>query len=168
VIAARRALEGSFELFQVDVPRGGVRVEDDFGVAFEEYPSATPSLVLNGTISALWGLHDMALVEGDGPALSAFEQGTSALLRRLHRYDTGFWSRYDLFAHPVPNVASPYYHREHLAQLAAMTQLMPNPLWETTRRRWQQYQRCAINRGAALVAKAAWRMAVSLHNKYDG
>ena len=39
-----------------------------------------------------------------------FEEGVTTLARNLHRWDTGQWSRYDLFPHPVPNVASPAYH----------------------------------------------------------
>lgn len=155
--AARRAMAGAFALFEIDVRQGGVRTEDEHGVAFEEYPSPTPSIVLNGLISALWGLADLALIEGDGPAQREYEAGVSALLRRLPRYDTGFWSRYCLFAHPLPNVASPYYHREHLAQLAAMARLWPDPRWAAMRTRWQRYQSSRPHRLAALAAKVAFR-----------
>jgi heparosan-N-sulfate-glucuronate 5-epimerase len=158
--AAQRAMDAAFVLFEVDVSRGGVRVEDDFGVAFEEYPTPTPSIVLNGLISSLWGVADLAAIQGDGPAHHAFQSGVGALLRRLPRYDSGFWSRYDLFAHPLPNVASPYYHREHLAQLAAMDRLAPDPRWDAMRVRWQRYQDSQVNRLAALAAKAAFRLVV--------
>jgi hypothetical protein len=156
---ARRAMEASFALFQLDVPRGGVRCEDNYGAAYEEYPSKRPSLVLNGNISALWGLYDLALVEGDGPARRVFDDGVAALIRRLPRYDLGFWSRYCLYPHPIPNVASPYYHRAHLAQLEAMERLAPHPLWGETRARWARYQDRASYRTAALGMKGLFRLA---------
>jgi heparosan-N-sulfate-glucuronate 5-epimerase len=161
--ASRRvgqALEAAFVLFEVDTAQGGVRTADEDGVAYEEYPSPTPSLVLNGLISALWGLADLAVIQGDGPARRAYQAGVAALLARLPRYDLGFWSRYCLFPHRLPNVASPYYHREHIAQLAAMMRLAPDPRWETMLRRWQGYQANPLKRGAALAAKVAFRLAV--------
>ena len=45
----------------------------------------------------------------------------------LDRYDTGYWSRYDLFPHAVTNVASPAYHRLHIEQLKAMALLTDRP-----------------------------------------
>jgi hypothetical protein len=158
---ARRAMEASFALFELDVARGGVRGEDDCGPAYEEYPSRWPSLVLNGNISALWGLYDLALVEGDGPARRAFDTAVQALWRRLPRYDLGFWSRYCLYPYPIPNVASPYYHRAHLVQLEAMERIAPHPLWAVTRARWAGYQERAACRTAALGAKGLFRL---VHN----
>jgi heparosan-N-sulfate-glucuronate 5-epimerase len=154
----REALEAGLVLFEVDASRGGVRTEDADGVGYEEYPSPSPSLVLNGLISALWGLADAALLLPAGRAARLFQDGAEALLRRLPRYDTGFWSRYCLFDHLVPNVASPYYHREHIAQLRAMARLMPDQRWEQTAQRWHMYQSRRLNRGAALSAKAVFRL----------
>jgi hypothetical protein len=158
---ARRAMDASFALLQLDVASGGVRCEDDCGPAYEEYPSRRPSLVLNGNISALLGLYDLALADGGGPARRAFDAAVAALLRRLPRYDLGFWSRYCLYPHPVPNVASPYYHRAHVVQLEAMEQIVPHPLWNLTRARWSAYQERASCWTAALGTKGLFRL---IHN----
>ena len=93
----------------------------------EEYPTQPPSFVLNGAIFALWGLRDVAVGLGHAEAGRAFEDGVDALAASIHRWDTGSWSLYDLFPHPVPNVASGAYHALHVAQLEAMVQLAPRP-----------------------------------------
>jgi hypothetical protein len=154
---ARAAMESAFVLFELDVDKGGVRSRDHYGVGYEEYPSRHPSLVLNGLISALWGLYDLALVQGDGPARRAHDAAVVALLDRLARYDLGFWSRYCLYPYPFPEIASPYYHREHLAQLEAMDRLWPDPRWSRMRLRWQRYQASPIARTLALGGKALSR-----------
>jgi hypothetical protein len=156
-------MEAAFALFELDSAHGGVRCEDEFGVAFEEYPTNPPSIVLNGLISALWGLGDLAIVQARGrsddtPAHRLFRSATTALLARLHRYDLGFWSRYCLFPHAVPNVASPYYHRAHLAQLSAMARIAPDPRWDEMHARWSSYQRSPACRAVALAGKAAFRI----------
>jgi hypothetical protein len=158
---ARRAMEASFALFQRDVACGGLRCEDEHGPAYEEYPSRRPSLVLNGNISALFGVHDMALFDDRSEARRVFDAGVEALLRRLPRYDVGFWSRYCLYPHPIPNVASPYYHRAHLVQLEAMERIAPHPLWSQTRARWMEYQERSYCWTAALGAKGLFRL---VHN----
>ena len=56
-----------------------------------------------------------------------FEQGADTLAANLHRWDTGYWSRYDLFPHPVMNVASSFYHALHTSQLEAMQVIAPRP-----------------------------------------
>jgi heparosan-N-sulfate-glucuronate 5-epimerase len=155
---ARRAMEASFALFELDSAKGGVRCEDELGPAYEEYPSQPSSFVLNGLISALFGVYDYALVQGNGPARRAFDRAVTALVHRLAKYDLGFWSRYCLYPYPVPNVASPYYHRAHLAQLEAMAQLAPHPVWLATRARWRKYQNRASFRFTALAGKALFRL----------
>jgi hypothetical protein len=155
--AYRAALDAALVLFDLDVGRGGVRTEDEYGVGFEEYTTDTPSLVFNGLISALWGLSDAAKLAPAGPADRNFAAGVEALLRRLPRYDLGFWSRYCFDGCRVPNVASPYYHRVHIAQLQAMARLAPDPRWGETAERWAAYEARALNRLTALATKALFR-----------
>ena len=62
--------------------------------------------VLNGAIFSLWGYYDVWKATDDEGARAAFEDGVSTLASNLERWDTGYWSRYDLYPHPVVNVAS--------------------------------------------------------------
>src|SRR5688572_6999446 len=119
--AARRAVRA----MSLPATDGGVQAMLDGSPWPEEYPTSPPSFVLNGGIFALWGLYDTATGLGDADAARAWEDGVETLARNLHRWDAGYWSRYDLFPHPVLNVASSFFHALHTSQLAAMNVIAP-------------------------------------------
>jgi heparosan-N-sulfate-glucuronate 5-epimerase len=126
----------------------------------EEYPTTPQSHVLNGAIFALWGLRDVAVGLGDERAAAEFGGGVDSLAANLHRYDTGYWSLYSLFPHPVPNVASSFYHALHVTQLEAMNRVAPRPEFERTRERWQGYSESPRCRRTAFASKAVFRLLV--------
>ncbi|HEX8648425.1 MAG TPA: D-glucuronyl C5-epimerase family protein [Thermoleophilaceae bacterium] len=126
----------------------------------EEYPTRPPSLVLNGMIFGLWGLRDVAVAYGDADARAAFEAGVDALAASIDRWDTGWWSAYDLHPHRVRNVASIGYHALHVAQLEATHELAPRPALAEAARRWAGYAESPAARARAWGAKVAFRLAV--------
>jgi peptidoglycan/xylan/chitin deacetylase (PgdA/CDA1 family) len=131
------------------------------GTAFpEEYPTDPPSFVLNGGIFAIWGFRDVGLGLGDPDATSGFEERLMGLARNLERWDTGRWSLYDLFPHPVPNIASAAYHQLHIAQLRATQAIAPRPEFEATAARWQGYADSRRDVGDAFARKVGFRLAV--------
>jgi hypothetical protein len=133
------------------------------GPVLQEYPTDPPAHVLNGWISALWGLYDVGC--GDGApaaaARSAFAAGAGAVAARLPLYELALgWSRYDLYPHRLPHAASPFYHRLHVEQLRAMSALVPGErAFAVVAERWG----AAADRPAARVwgvaLKAAFRVA---------
>jgi len=154
--AARRALKP----FGVSVRRGGVRASLGDGPFFEEYPTLPPSLVLNGAIFALWGLYDVGVGLGDAEATAEFDDGVRTLAENLGRWDTGRWSRYDLFPHPIPNVASSAYHALHIAQLRAMQLIAPDPRFEEAADRFEAYAESRLNVARAFALKSFFRLLV--------
>ena len=126
----------------------------------EEYPTTPPSYVLNGGIFALWGYRDVAVALGDAQARIDFAEGAETLARNLHRWDTGRWSRYDLFPHPVTNPASSFYHDLHIAQLRAMALLHPDPRFTAGADRWARFAARAGNQRLAFAQKALFRIVV--------
>ena len=126
----------------------------------EEYPTDPPSFVLNGAIFALWGYRDVALLLGDERAGADFERGVDALAANIHRWDTGWWSLYDLFPHHVRNVASPAYHALHITQLDAMQRVEPRPELGAARDRFVAYAEGRSGELRAFAAKAAFRLLV--------
>jgi hypothetical protein len=126
----------------------------------EEYPTDPPSHVLNGAIFALWGLYDVASRLGDEAALRRFHAGVETLVAALPRWDLGWWTRYDLFPHPITNVASPRYHRLHELQLRALALVEPRPELVVAADRWARYRASHVNRSRALAQKALFRVAV--------
>jgi heparosan-N-sulfate-glucuronate 5-epimerase len=126
----------------------------------EEYPTARPSFVLNGAIFALWGVRDVAVAFDDAGAGTAFVDGVDAVAANLHRFDTGWWSLYSLYPHPLRGVASSFYHDLHIVQLAAMDLLAPRPEFAPTRQRWARYAGSAWCRRRAFASKAVFRLIV--------
>lgn len=126
----------------------------------EEYPTTPQSHVLNGAIFALWGMRDVALGLGWDAAREQFERGVDSLASNLHRFDTGNWSLYSLFPHPIFNRASSFYHDLHVNQLTAMQQLAPRPEFELIRNRWAGYAASRYSRAKAFAWKATFRVLV--------
>lgn len=126
----------------------------------QEYPTSPTSHVLNGGIFAIWGWHDVGLGLGDAAATAAFEQAADTLAANLHRWDTGRWSLYDLYPHPLPNWASFAYHELHIDQLRAMHRLAPRPEFSEVAERFERYGGSRAGRVRAFAHKAAFRVRV--------
>jgi heparosan-N-sulfate-glucuronate 5-epimerase len=134
--------------------------ETEEGPVLQEYPTDPPAHVLNGWIFALWGVYDVAIAGGElsADAREAFSNGVDALAARLDRYDIRWnWSRYDLFPHPIVNVASPFYHRLHIEQLRAMHDLDPRSVFTETAERWASGLENPLGRAHTIVRKVAFR-----------
>jgi heparosan-N-sulfate-glucuronate 5-epimerase len=153
---ARQALHS----MELPVERGGVLAGLGDGTLPEEYPTSPPSFVLNGAIFALWGFYDVGIGLDDAQAAQAFDDGAETLAANIARWDLGYWSRYDLYPHPLVNVASPAYHQLHITQLKAITLIAPDSRFDRVRERFEGYQRSRISRWRAFAAKAAFRLRV--------
>ena len=80
--------------------------------------------VLNGWIAGIWALYDAHMYFGEPRYRLAFLDQISSLEELLPLYDCEGWSRYNLFQRDFySNIASPYYHREHLAQLSVLFEM---------------------------------------------
>jgi hypothetical protein len=139
---------------------GGVCATLDGAPWPEEYPTRTPSFVLNGAIFAWWGMRDVAVGLADPGARNDFERGVGALAANLQRFDTGGWSLYCLYPHPVPPIASAFYHRLHINQLTAMHALAPREEIAAVRDRWLGYSKSPALRRRATARKVLHRIVV--------
>lgn len=92
------------------------------GPILEEYPQQEPNTVLNGWISALFGLYDVSLVDNEIEECEILEATLNTLAKILYRYDAEYWSFYD----SLGNLASPYYHKVHITQLRALELTFPH------------------------------------------
>ena len=156
--AARLALR----IFDVDVAKGGLRHEPEPGwVVFEMYPIAGQCRqVLNGFLSSLFGLHEMARAAQDANALRLFEQGLATLLHPefLPSYDTGHISLYDLAS---PRTATPscvFYTWVHARQLAALSLITGEPNLMEWALRFRQYGRDARHRMRSNLECSVYRV----------
>src|SRR5205807_1707817 len=111
------------------------------GPVLEEAPTIPASHILNGWISALWGIRDVHLGLGDDRARRAFDAGVDSLRLHLPAYDVGWWSRYSLYPHVLEDLAKPIYHRYHIDQLRVTHTLTGTPEFQDTADRWASYDR---------------------------
>ncbi len=94
---------------------------EDEDLVLEEFPLEPPRTVLNGWIFSLYGLYDFCLAQSELQTHSALQGTLRSLVRALPSYDAGYWSYYDSAA----AIASPFYHRLHIAQLQALACTFP-------------------------------------------
>jgi heparosan-N-sulfate-glucuronate 5-epimerase len=134
-------------LFQPVAEGGTQSVIDDHPV-LEEYPTARPSAVLNGWIFALFGLHELGVVDDDVTARNLFERSADGLIALLPRYDYRWWSLYSLHD-GRPDLAKPFYQRLHPTLLEALSMIHPDPTLDAYAERWRaQYSRRGVARAS--------------------
>jgi len=146
--AAKRALTPML----TPVEEGGVVRKVPEGLILEEVPSRHLNGILNGWIFALFGLYDFLLAEESLGVRRLLEESLRTLIAYLPYYNAGYWSLYDLQG----NLASPFYHRLHIAQLEALELAFPEHA-EVFSRYCQEFNQQLLswaNRTRAIVVKA--------------
>jgi len=145
------AAEKACKVFEVDIADGGVIFIDEKGNAWiEEYALLPPPHVLNGFIFALFGLYDFYRVTKDEDALKLFEMGTKTLEKNIEKYDTGYWSLYNLLdKHP----AAKSYHELHIKQLNVLYNLTKQEIFNEYATRWEKYYRSSQNVRRAAIKR---------------
>ena len=136
------------KLFDVPSERGGVlaRFAGKYPW-YEEYPTTPSCLVLNGFIYSLLGLYDLKVSVENGDETDAgrlYQAGIASLRAMLPLFDTGSGSIYDLrhFTLGVaPNLARWDYHATHVTQLLLLSTIDPDPVFESTAKRWLGYMK---------------------------
>jgi heparosan-N-sulfate-glucuronate 5-epimerase len=131
---ARRAAAG----FHVEVKDGGLVTRTPGGDVFiEEIAGCPRTQILNGCLYGLFGVFEFAQTFEDREIARLIDAVLITLEAVLPRYDTGYWSRYSLGMRW--NLASPYYHGVHVAQLERMATLFNRPMFRDVARRWARF-----------------------------
>jgi len=152
--AARRALLA----LSTPTEAGGMLTEAGGHLWIEEYIVDPPTHILNGCLWASWGLYDYWLATGDRNAFDLFKAVSRSAAERLPAFDTGFWSLYEQSGTRMKMLASPFYHRLHIAQLEVMHQLTGDASFQSFALLWSRYQSNAVKRGYAFVHKCAFKI----------
>jgi hypothetical protein len=93
--------------------------------------------VLNGHINGIFGLYDFWRVTGDSLASKLYKRGIQTVIENIDKYDSGYWSYYDLkFSH----VTNYYYHKiVHLSQLNVLYQISGEQIFKDYYEKWKSY-----------------------------
>ena len=129
-----------------DISEGGVSNHNNGDLIFLEYTHLP--VVLNGWIFAAFGLYDASLI--DKSYKENFLQTINTLARYLPKFDSGYWSLYDIDG----KVASPFYHNLHIAQLKALCEVSENETFRYYYKLFGEYQSAPINKMRAFIKKA--------------
>ena len=121
-------------------------VEDN--VFLYEY-TAEP-LVLNGWIFSYWGLRDFHLMTGNADVKNIATKTVKTMIKFLQHFDLKYWSRYDL----TKRIASPFYHKLHIAQLHVMYDLTSEVAYKKYAEKWEAYLQNPICKSRAFLKKA--------------
>ena len=150
-VAARRAIEPLLERderFVAMTPSGPI---------LEEGGMRPPAHILNGWIFSLWGLWDVRIGLAEPRAESLLAATLECLRATLDAYDVGWWTRYSLFPHVLPDLAKPFYHRIHIDQMEVLHRLTGIEEFGSAARRWESYNSRSA-RFAALAQKLPFKV----------
>lgn len=134
----------------------GVARQTPEGLVLEEYPGSRMPAVLNGWVFSLMGLHDFELAFPGSATQALLEDCLSAFVATLPRYDTGYWSMYDLGG----TIASPFYHRLHIVQLKTMARTFEkheHTLMQFARC-WETFETSKLKHTRALLLKIGQKL----------
>lgn len=130
------AAQGALAAMNITTAVGGVATKTaEDAVWFEEYahPGAPSTLVLNGHLSALAGLH----VLRSEVAARLFDAGVRSTAALLPKFDAGFLSRYSLYPDWLAPAAG--YNVMHAYQLSWLYDVAPIPAFAAAAMRYLDY-----------------------------
>lgn len=124
--------------FELDIHDNGVNTSvGSDGLFFEEVASYPATHILNGYIFALFGLYDYVSLTKDIHIEQLITKSLVTLHTFIDKFDTGYWSRYDLhFRH----LATPFYHALHIVLLQALAQYSGCQHCTELAARWATYK----------------------------
>ena len=150
----------AINVFSKNVPAGGVlrKITDNF-ICYEEYSTLDrPSCVLNGFITALLGLYDLAKISNYSPALKLYQEGMDSLIQNIHKWDGKTWSYYDLYNKGENNYSSYFYHKYHIKQLNVLYKLTGKEIFLRYSKKWNRVINNPFYRLFALSKKIIYRL----------
>jgi len=148
LLAAKKAID----LMLMPLEEGGTsRYENDeiFLMEFMDKPC-----ILNGWIFSLFGLYDLTLDCDEEKYKSALLLTLNTLKSHLSDFDCGYWSKYDM----DKMIASPFYHKLHIAQLKALLMIDNDAAFSEMLAKFEKYQNSWRNRKRAFIKKACQKV----------
>lgn len=93
--------------------------------------------ILNGELQAVAGIHDLAVLSGDGRARALYERGERGVRASVGSYDTGAWSRYS----EGGAESNLHYHQFTTVQLRGLCRRTKQARYCRAKQRFRRYQK---------------------------
>ncbi len=104
---------------------------------------APPSNILNGGISAYFGLYDYLRVTGDPEVKEICDKIIDTFANEIENYDAGYWSLYSTY----PKIlASAFYNSVHATQLELLYLITGNKKFLIYSKRFEKYQNSRLSK----------------------
>ena len=148
VISAKKAID----LMLKPIEEGGTSkyIENElFLMEFVDLPC-----VWNGWIFALFGLYDINLICDEEKYKKAYDLTLNTLKKHFFEFDLGYWSKYDI----EKRIASPFYHKLHIAQLKALVLIDNAPVFSEMLIKFEKDQKSWWKRKRAFLKKACQKV----------
>lgn len=108
-------------------------------------------MVLNGSIFAWWGLYDFVIATNDEAIYKqALQRTLGTIVKVLPKFRLSYWSLYSLDG----LIASPFYHKLHIAQMQAMYLLTKEQIFNDYAIRWEKQSTNTLYKALAFTKKA--------------
>lgn len=160
------ALEAS-EAYFFDKADGGVRVHHGNDFFWEEYPTKSDSIVLNGHVFSVWSLNDLLYIlkeinEPDYELIynkiyDEFNVSLDILKRKHILWDVNYWTRYDLWEKHY-NIASLFYHKLHIKQFQVLYNITDDFCFNEIAKKWNRQLKNPLFRLYSLFRKVLFRL----------
>jgi heparosan-N-sulfate-glucuronate 5-epimerase len=143
-----------YNSFKYDYKEGGFKRIDKHGcVWFEEYPSPTPSFVLNGFIYSILGVYDLYRVTKNADAKKLWDLCVHTLEVNIHKYDVWYWSFYD---QQKKQLVSYYYQKNvHVPLMQILFLMTNNIVFDKYAHKWKKNLDNPLHR---LITKIMYRV----------
>jgi hypothetical protein len=119
---------------------GGVTVTSpEGGMWIEEFPSEAPSFVLNGFVSATFGLYEYTrLFPEDDAAKAQLADAVASIKAALPHYDAGDWTYLDRRSQPYPKAVDSYAW-QYVGQMRSLWQISGDSAFLQASLRWASF-----------------------------
>ena len=150
-----QAIDKVWQSLLLLIDQGGVSFRDEENSLWiEEYILEPPTHILNGFIWALWGVYDLWLMNKETTTKSYFDECISTIKENLPKYDSGYWSLYELSNTRMKMLASPFYHKLHIVQLKVLYKMTNDSFFNEYAEKWMGYLKNRLNRYRSLINKS--------------
>jgi hypothetical protein len=154
-----KLLENTERIFELGVHDGGVRIPTERGVLYAELPGSPAPGILDGFMTALLGLYDLAQETQNPRACELFEEGMQGLKSWLPYWNyKDKWSWYGSKAYLCP----PPYHTLIRLQLGTLGRLLGDSSMLTLSEKWDPQNLSSLDRAEIymrfLITKNGHRM----------
>lgn len=146
--SARKA----FLFLTTSVEDKGVMILNGNEVLFKEY--VQKPTILNGWVFSLFGLYDYSLYESNHMVNQLWNKSIDTLVNHLSIYDNDYWTMYN----EDGLIASPFYHKLHVAQMEALYILTHRKVFKEYGLKWKKEQKNIFFYCMAFIKKAVQKI----------